>query len=156
MLPTKQVTGTREGTTRFPRYDAAVFGLENYWYPVMLSLSLKTKPLALQLFGRDIMFMRNGNKIVALEDRCPHRGARLSLGWNLGDRVACWYHGVEVNGSGTVINVPAVPSCPLEGKTCVKSYPAQEHAGAVFLWFGDDAHKEPAPLLLPDELVGEE
>jgi phenylpropionate dioxygenase-like ring-hydroxylating dioxygenase large terminal subunit len=38
----------------------------------------------------------------------------------------------------------------------VKSYPVEERAGAIFLWFGDDAHKEPAPLVLPEELVGEE
>ncbi len=95
-------------------------------------------------------------KFSALEDRCPHRGARLSLGWNLGGSVACWYHGIEIDGGGTVTKVPAVSTCPLEGQKCVKSYPVEEHAGAIFLWFGDDAHKEPAPLVLPEELVGEE
>jgi phenylpropionate dioxygenase-like ring-hydroxylating dioxygenase large terminal subunit len=38
----------------------------------------------------------------------------------------------------------------------VKSYPVEEHAGAIFLWFGDEAHKEPTPLTLPEELVGAE
>ncbi len=95
-------------------------------------------------------------QVRALEDRCPHRGARLSLGWNLGGSVACWYHGIEIDGGGTVTKVPAVSNCPLEGQKCVKSYPVEEHAGAIFLWFGDDAHKEPAPLVLPEELVGEE
>ena len=28
-----QVTGTRLGVTRYPRYDAAELGFENYWYP---------------------------------------------------------------------------------------------------------------------------
>ncbi|MBA5735021.1 3-phenylpropionate dioxygenase, partial [Escherichia coli] len=51
---------------------------------------------------------------------------------------------------------PAVSNCPLEGKKCVKSYPVEEKAGAIFLWFGDEAHGEPAPLNLPEELVADE
>ena len=107
--------------------------------------------------GDQIVLWRDKEgQVHALEDRCPHRGARLSLGWNLGGSVACWYHGIEIDGGGTVTKVPAVSNCPLEGQKCVKSYPVEEHAGAIFLWFGDDAHKEPAPLVLPEELVGEE
>ena len=63
---------------------------------------------------------------------------------------------IEVDGGGIVQKVPAVSACPLEGQKCVKSYPVEEHAGAIFLWFGDDANKEPAPLVLPEELVGDE
>jgi phenylpropionate dioxygenase-like ring-hydroxylating dioxygenase large terminal subunit len=90
------------------------------------------------------IFRTSEDTVFALEDRCPHRGARLSLGWNLGDRVACWYHGIEVDGGGTVKQVPASANCPLEGKACVKSYPVEEHAGAVFLWFGIDPAAPPA------------
>ena len=59
--------------------------------------------------GRQPMIMVRGQdrKVHVLYNRCPHRGARLSMGWNLGDHVACWYHGVEVNGQGTVTSVPA-------------------------------------------------
>jgi phenylpropionate dioxygenase-like ring-hydroxylating dioxygenase large terminal subunit len=132
-------------------------GIKNYWYPVAPSWQVGDAPIGITRLGEQIVLWRDKNgQVNALEDRCPHRGARLSLGWNLGNRVACWYHGIEVDGSGTVQSVPAVSACPLEGQTCVKSYPAQEHAGAIFLWFGDEAHKEPAPLQLPEELVGEE
>ena len=72
------------------------------------------------------------------------------------DRVACWYHGVEVGGDGQVKSVPAVDSCPMEGKTCVRSYPVQEKAGAVFVWFGDRAPGEADALRLPEELESEE
>jgi phenylpropionate dioxygenase-like ring-hydroxylating dioxygenase large terminal subunit len=94
--------------------------------------------------------------VHALEDRCPHRGARLSLGWNLGNRVACWYHGVEVEGSGKVCKVPASANCTMQGRKMVKSYPVQERAGAIFLWFGIDPDAEPAPLQLPEDLVSED
>ena len=89
----------------------------------------------------------------ALEDRCPHRGARLSLGWNLGERVACWYHGIEIDGSGKVCTVPASANCPMEGEQRVKSYPVEEHGGAIFCWFGNDPKAAPQPLNLPEELT---
>jgi len=56
-----------------------------------------------------------------LEDRCPHRSAPLSVGQHLGDRVACLYHGVQVDGTGTVVSVPGMPGCALEGKRATAS-----------------------------------
>jgi len=125
-------------------------GLRNYWYPVTAEWAVGGAPLGITRLGQNIVLWRDTKGDVhALEDRCPHRGARLSMGWNLGDRVACWYHGVEVGGDGQVKSVPAVSNCPLEGRSCVKSYPVRVAAGAVFLWFGQG----PAPALsLPDEL----
>jgi phenylpropionate dioxygenase-like ring-hydroxylating dioxygenase large terminal subunit len=129
-------------------------GLKQYWYPVAASWQVSNAPLGVTRLSENIVLWRDAQmKVHALEDRCPHRGARLSLGWNLGDRVACWYHGIEVNGRGIVEKVPAVNACPLEGQACVKSYPVQEHNGAIFLWFGDELHPSPTPLQLPEELA---
>jgi phenylpropionate dioxygenase-like ring-hydroxylating dioxygenase large terminal subunit len=68
------------------------------------------------------------------------------MGWNLGDRIACWYHGVEVAGNGEVKDVPAVDKCPLVGQQCVRSYNVQEAHGAIFLWFGVTADQQPDEL----------
>jgi phenylpropionate dioxygenase-like ring-hydroxylating dioxygenase large terminal subunit len=132
-------------------------GLRNRWYPVVPSWMVGAKPTGLTRLGERIVLWRDETGAVhALEDRCPHRGARLSLGWNLGERLACWYHGIQVNGAGTVAKVPAVENCPLEGQTCVKVYACQELHGAVFVWFGDALHAQPAPLELPEELTSPE
>jgi phenylpropionate dioxygenase-like ring-hydroxylating dioxygenase large terminal subunit len=132
-------------------------GLRNYWYPVAPSWMVHQAPVGMTRLSEDIVLWRAADGTVhALEDRCPHRGARLSLGWNLGDRVACWYHGIEVQAGGKVARVPAQASCPLEGQACVKSYPCVERNGAIFLWFGDALHQEPAPLDLPEELSSPE
>lgn len=132
-------------------------GIKNYWYPVAPSWQVGDAPIGITRLGEQIVLWRDRDGgLHALEDRCPHRGARLSLGWNLGERVACWYHGVEVDGGGTVQRVPAVSACPLEGQKCVKSYPVQQRAGAIFLWFGDEAHPEPAALVLPAELADDQ
>jgi phenylpropionate dioxygenase-like ring-hydroxylating dioxygenase large terminal subunit len=129
-------------------------GLRNLWYPIAPSYQVTTRPVGVTRLGENIVLWRDADGTPhALEDRCPHRGARLSLGWNLGDRLACWYHGVEVDGTGEVKAVPAVERCPLEGTKAVKSYPVREIEGAVFAYFGDAAHAEPVELVLPEELA---
>ena len=131
-------------------------GLRNLWYPVAPSWQVGENPLGVTRLGERIVVWRDRDGAVhALEDRCPHRGARLSLGWNLGDRLACWYHGVEIDAGGTVLDVPAVDSCPLTGKTAVRRYPCREVRGAIFAWFGDALHDEPADLVLPEQLANE-
>ena len=132
-------------------------GIRKLWYPVAPSWQVRNAPIGITRLSEQIVLWRGADgQVHALEDRCAHRGARLSLGWNLGERLACWYHGIETDGSGTVRKVPASANCPLEGKQCVKSYPVQERAGAVFLWFGLDAKLPPAPLQLPEELTSDE
>ena len=131
-------------------------GIRNLWCPVAPSWQVRNAPVGLTRLGEKIVLWRDAEGAVhALEDRCPHRGARLSLGWNLGDRVACWYHGVEVDGNGRGRRCRLRRNCPMEGHERVKSYPVQERAGAIFLWFGIDPSAEPAPLELPEELVSD-
>jgi phenylpropionate dioxygenase-like ring-hydroxylating dioxygenase large terminal subunit len=53
-----QITGHAAGITRFPKYDAATLGFEQYWYPVMWSRDLRAKPVTLTLFGLPFVFAR--------------------------------------------------------------------------------------------------
>jgi phenylpropionate dioxygenase-like ring-hydroxylating dioxygenase large terminal subunit len=132
-------------------------GLRNLWYPVLPAWRLRDAPLGITRLGENLVLWRDGQGgIQALEDRCPHRGARLSLGWNLGERIACWYHGVEVRGDGVVAAVPAVQSSPLAGRCAVRRYPARELHGALFVYFGDALHPDPPALELPEQLTSEE
>lgn len=132
-------------------------GIRNLWHPVAASWQVKNAPVGLTRLGERIALWRDADgQVHAIEDRCPHRGARMSLGWNLGDRLACWYHGVELDMGGVVRSVPAINNCTLEGKKCVRSYPVQERAGAIFLWFGIDPDVAPGPLELPAEVEGDE
>lgn len=132
-------------------------GLRNLWHPVAASWQVANAPIGITRLGERIVLWRDAaGQVQALEDRCPHRGARLSLGWNLGDRVACWYHGIEIDGRGCVKNVPAVNRCSMEGQQRVRSYPVQERAGAIFLWFGIDPRAAPTVLDLPEQLTGDD
>ena len=129
----------------------------NRWWPVVASWMVTDTPLGLTRLGEKIVLWRDKDGSVhCVEDRCPHRGARLSMGWNLGDRLACWYHGVEVGGDGVVKDVPAVGECPLVGEKCIKSYPVFEHMGGIFAWFGDELHEEAGEFAMPEEFVSDE
>ncbi|MFE2188914.1 Rieske 2Fe-2S domain-containing protein [Streptomyces sp. NPDC059455] len=130
-------------------------GLRNQWHPVVPSHFVAPGGMRhVTVLGTAwLLFRRADGTLHMLEDRCPHRGARLSLGKHLGDRIGCWYHGVEVDGGGTVTSVPGLPGCNLEGKQLVTSLPVREVSGAILAYFGDAEHPEPCELTLPEPLT---
>lgn len=129
-------------------------GLRNLWYPLCPSSFIKERPISLRRLGRKFALWRDTEgKVHALEDHCPHRGAPLSQGVVLGDRIACPYHGVEVRCDGVVMRVPGSPGCKLEGSRATRSYAVQEAAGAVFIYNANEQSDEPPPLQLPEELT---
>jgi len=131
-------------------------GVKNLWYPILPSWAVKDSPVGITRLGENIAVWRDQDGTPhAIEDRCPHRGARMSMGWNLGDKLACWYHGVELDYQGVVADVPAVDHCPMKGKQKVRSYPVTEIRGAIFAYFGDDLNPDPVDLKLPEELTSE-
>ena len=132
-------------------------GVRNRWYPISASWTITDKPVGMKRLGDAIVVWRDGvGKVNVLEDRCPHRGARLSMGHSMGDRLACWYHGLQITGDGVVANVPAVRKCSLEGEQAVKSYPCFEHMGGIFVWFGDELHPDPVEFEMPEQFVSDE
>jgi phenylpropionate dioxygenase-like ring-hydroxylating dioxygenase large terminal subunit len=133
-------------------------GLRNRWYAVCPSSFVAPGTITkVTCLGEDwALFREPDGRLHMLADRCPHRGAPLSLGAHLGDRIACAYHGVQVDGTGTVACVPGMPGCKMEGRRLVRSLAVQEVAGAVLAWFGDDDHPEPGPLVVPPPLGDEQ
>jgi phenylpropionate dioxygenase-like ring-hydroxylating dioxygenase large terminal subunit len=146
---------TDKGFTQEMVNDRIDKGLRNLWHPVLPSWALHDAPVGLTRLAQNIVLWRDTDgKVHALEDRCPHRGARLSLGWNLGDRVACWYHGVQVGGDGSVVAVPAVDECAMSREREVHAFPVEERHDAIFLYFGDGVGDAP-PLSVPAELTSD-
>ena len=85
------------------RWQIPEMGFRNYWYPVIRSKHLKTGPIRRRLLGEDIVFWRDGGKVNALADRCPHRGASLSRGhirFPGSGTISCPYHGWTFDGTG--------------------------------------------------------
>ena len=79
---TKLPLPTEKQTTAWAKYDAMESGLRNYWYPVLLTKSVGSKPISIKLFDEQIMFIRDpaSGKVFAVRDRCLHRGTLSRLG----------------------------------------------------------------------------
>jgi phenylpropionate dioxygenase-like ring-hydroxylating dioxygenase large terminal subunit len=132
-------------------------GLRNQWYAICPSNFVTEKPLSLRRCGYRMVLWRGlDGTLYALEDRCPHRGVPLSCGILMDDRIACGYHGVQVDKDGVAVVVPGSPGCKLEGSKSTKSFPVQERNDLIFAYVGDDAHPDAPELVLPEELSSPE
>jgi phenylpropionate dioxygenase-like ring-hydroxylating dioxygenase large terminal subunit len=132
-------------------------GLKDLWFPICPSNFVGTNPVSLRRLGYKLVAWRDETgRAHVLEDHCPHRGAPLSLGVNLGDRIACPYHGVEVRGDGTVTRVPGSPGCKLEGSRTTLSFHVEERNGAIFVFNAGRNIDAPPPLVLPEQLTSPE
>jgi phenylpropionate dioxygenase-like ring-hydroxylating dioxygenase large terminal subunit len=132
-------------------------GLRNQWYVVAASAEVGDRPVGVKRLGEALVLWRDENgRVHAVEDRCPHRGAALSIGEVHEGSITCAYHGVRLDPYAKVVAVPGLPGCPLEGKTLTRHYPVIEHYQAIWAYFGDARHQAPPPLELPEELVSPE
>jgi phenylpropionate dioxygenase-like ring-hydroxylating dioxygenase large terminal subunit len=85
---------------------------DRWWHPVAGIDELAergTGPLPVRLLGEDLVLWRHAGGVSAFEDRCPHRGARLSLGRVVGQTLQCAYHGWCFDGTGACRRIPALP-----------------------------------------------
>ena len=140
-----------------PVDSALEVGLKDLWYPICPSNFVQESPVSLRRLGLKLALWRDhAGKVHVLEDHCPHRGAPLSLGVILGDRIACPYHGVEIRSDGTVTRVPGSPGCKLEGSRETRSFHATESNGAIFIYNSSRNIDEPPPLRLPEQLTSPE
>ena len=58
---------------------------------------------------------------------------------------------MTLDGSGTIVRVPAMPGCALEGRKAVDSYAVIEANDGVFVYFPSAERPEPCELKLPEE-----
>jgi len=141
------------GTTE----DRLETGLLNLWYLVADATEIGNRPVGLKRLNRDIVLWRDANGAVNLvEDRCPHRGARLSRGRIIDGRIACAYHGLQLDGDGVITVTPPTPDCPLVGQKAIRAFPCREFNGGIWVYFADDAHQAPDEMILPEEFASQD
>jgi phenylpropionate dioxygenase-like ring-hydroxylating dioxygenase large terminal subunit len=129
-------------------------GFRGRWYPLTASRNVGAAPVALERMGERIVLWRDAeNAVHAQEDRCPHRGARLSQGRVIDATIVCPYHGIAIDPDGRIASVPALPGCPIEGRLAVRTYAVQERAEAIWAYFPTPAGEAPVDLGLPEEFA---
>ena len=127
-------------------------GLPGYWYPILRSSQLKDKPVRIERFGENLAAWRdNSGGPAVFSDSCPHRCAPLSLGIVRGGELMCSYHGWKFNRDGDCIEKPLeAPDAARNERHAVKSYPAEDRAGYIWMFYGDRSRLR--PLIVPPEL----
>jgi len=130
-------------------------GLRNLWYPVCRAEVLKERPLGLHRLGLDIVLWRDSRgKIHAHEDRCLHRGAKLSVGQVLKDELRCAYHGwcYDAEGQCTTIPTSKIAQTKLAPRLRLQRFEVQERIGLVWVFVPDQPDTSAPPLVIPEEL----
>jgi phenylpropionate dioxygenase-like ring-hydroxylating dioxygenase large terminal subunit len=123
--------------------------LRNAWYCAAWSETLGDNGVVgITILKEPVVIYRQGNgEVVALEDRCAHRFAPLSMGAVVGgNRIQCPYHGLEYDKTGACVLQPhGAKNIPSRAR--VRSYPVVEKHKAIWVWMGE---KPADPAKVPD------
>jgi len=118
--------------------------VRNAWYVAGWSADLATgHPFALTILDARLVLWRNADgQVHALEDRCVHRLAPLSLGRCEAGGLRCMYHGLLFDAGGRVVAIPGQDTIPPQAR--VRRYPVAERHSWIWVWMGDLAAADPA------------
>jgi phenylpropionate dioxygenase-like ring-hydroxylating dioxygenase large terminal subunit len=94
-----------------------------------------------RLLGEDIVIWRAGDQVLAWQDLCMHRGARLSLGEIQPDAtLMCPYHGWTYDHTGQCVRIPAHPDQTPPAKARVETYHTCVAYDFVWVCLGTPSH----------------
>jgi len=105
------------------------------WIPVALSADIEAGTSAGTLVNGEerVVWRDDKGAIHVWEDRCPHRGMRMSFGFVRGDHIACLYHGWRYDAGGQCRYIPAHPDLEVPQTIKVPTFAATERAGIVWM-----------------------
>jgi phenylpropionate dioxygenase-like ring-hydroxylating dioxygenase large terminal subunit len=116
--------------------------LRRYWYPVAQVGDVAGAPVARRLLGVDIVLWRTADGAATLHgavDRCPHRDARLSVGWVDGCALVCPYHGWEYGPEGKATRIPQLDAgTPIPPQARLETVQVAERYGWVWACLSTD------------------
>jgi phenylpropionate dioxygenase-like ring-hydroxylating dioxygenase large terminal subunit len=120
--------------------------LRSYWYVAAWSDELPVaEPIARIMLGEPVvLYRRSDGTPVALEDRCVHRRAPLSIGRVIGDTIRCGYHGLVYDPDGACVKIPGQTTIPQSAK--LRRYPAADRHGCIWVWMGAAEAADPAAI----------
>ena len=105
----------------------------NCWWVAALSSEVGRDLLGRWLLDTPVLLYRTEDgRAVAVENRCPHRAAPLSLGCLKGDNVQCGYHGFTFSPDGACVDAPSMGTA-LPAAT-IRSFPVIEQNAFVWVY----------------------
>ena len=108
--------------------------LRHYWHPVAVCDDVTAVPVQVKLLGEPIVLYRDGDGLVALRDKCVHRGVALSGGCIRDGLLMCPYHGWQYDRTGKVAHIPALGAGgSIPSQAAVAAYEVREAYGAVWV-----------------------
>ena len=127
--------------------------LQDWWLPLAATDALVDgRCLPARHFEQALALWRGAQGPVAFDDRCPHRGASLSLGRVHEGTLECAYHGWRFAADGRCVAVPAVPGFEPPPGHAARTWQLRERHGLLWVAGSGAADAEPfAPPRL-DEL----
>jgi phenylpropionate dioxygenase-like ring-hydroxylating dioxygenase large terminal subunit len=118
-----------------------------WWWPVALADEALDAPVALRLLDQSLALWRDAQgRPVLFADRCPHRGARLSLGRLREGLLQCPYHGWRFDASGRCVAIPAQPGFVPPASSGARTIPVREAHGLLWADLGGGAQHLPPAL----------
>ncbi len=120
--------------------------IRNAWYVAAWAEEVAGEPLGRTLLNEPVVIFRDpSGSVAALEDRCCHRAAALSMGRVGPKGLACGYHGLVFDRSGKCVEVPGQTRIP--ERACVRSYPVVEKDEFIWIWMGDAEKADPSLIV---------
>lgn len=113
--------------------------IRNCWYVAAWDYEVQSEGfLSRTITNTPLIFWRDAQgEIIAMQDRCCHRGAKLSKGRleDGGNCVRCMYHGLVFDRTGQCVSAPAQERIPPQVR--VRTYPVVQQHRWVWIWMGD-------------------
>lgn len=117
------------------------------WWAIAYSSEVTRQILGRTILGeRVIMYRKEAGGVAVHAGHCPHRSYPLEKSCLKGDAVQCGYHGFTFDSSGACVHVPSQERIPQ--KSSLRTYPAEERGGLVWVWTGEAAQADVS--LIPD------
>lgn len=121
------------------------------WIPIALSRDVPAGVTrAVGLDSRELVAWRSeGGAVQVWEDRCPHRGMRLSFGFVRGEALNCLYHGWQYGTAASCRKIPAHPDLTVPNTIRANAYPVVERAGLIWTRLSAETPAPDVPDALP-------
>ncbi len=112
--------------------------LSGFWHPIAFADEVAGRPFGATLLDVRLVAYRSAGRVVVAPDRCPHRGASLSLGSLENDCLVCPYHGIRFGADGRCAGLPASEGADPSPGLDLRPFSSAERYGLVWVCLNPD------------------